>query len=37
MTMSDPTVSPLKHTPLYEQHRLMGARLVEFGGWEMPL
>src|SRR6266496_5162120 len=27
----------LKRTPLYEQHRAMGARLVEFGGWEMPV
>ncbi|MDQ6644859.1 MAG: glycine cleavage system aminomethyltransferase GcvT [Chloroflexota bacterium] len=27
----------LKRTPLYEQHRTMGARLVEFGGWEMPV
>jgi aminomethyltransferase len=22
---------------LYEQHRALGARLVEFGGWEMPV
>src|SRR5438876_8696175 len=29
--------SQLKHTPLYEQHRELGARLVEFGGWEMPV
>jgi len=28
---------PLKRTPLYEQHRTLGARLVEFGGWEMPV
>lgn len=27
----------LKHTPLYERHRQLGAQLVEFGGWEMPL
>lgn len=27
----------LKRTPLYEQHRALGARLVEFGGWEMPV
>jgi len=27
----------LKHTPLYSQHTLLGARLVEFAGWEMPL
>ncbi len=27
----------LKRTPLFEQHRELGARLVEFGGWEMPV
>lgn len=27
----------LKRTPLYEQHVQLGARLVEFAGWEMPL
>src|SRR5271167_2051891 len=27
----------LKRTPLFEDHRRLGARLVEFGGWEMPL
>jgi aminomethyltransferase len=26
-----------KRTPLYEEHRALGARLVEFGGWDMPL
>jgi aminomethyltransferase len=26
-----------KHTPLYEEHLRLGARVVEFGGWEMPL
>ena len=26
-----------RRTPLYEVHRGLGARLVEFGGWEMPL
>lgn len=24
-------------TPLYEWHRAAGARLIEFGGWDMPL
>ena len=24
-------------TPLYEAHRAMGARMVDFAGWEMPL
>jgi aminomethyltransferase len=26
-----------KHTPLYAVHRALGARFVEFGGWEMPV
>jgi aminomethyltransferase len=27
----------LKRTPFYELHRKLGAKIVEFGGWEMPL
>lgn len=27
----------LKRTPLFETHRKLGGRLVEFGGWEMPV
>lgn len=27
----------LKRTPLYQAHSDMGAKLVDFGGWEMPL
>lgn len=27
----------LKRTPLYETHRQTGARMVPFGGWEMPV
>src|SRR5438132_124271 len=27
----------LKRTPLYGAHHKLGARLVEFGGWEMPV
>jgi aminomethyltransferase len=27
----------LKRTPLYDLHLAMGARIVEFGGWEMPV
>ncbi len=27
----------LKRTPLYNAHQKLGARLVEFGGWEMPV
>jgi aminomethyltransferase len=31
------TAEGLKRTPLYGQHRRLGARMVEFGGWEMPV
>ncbi len=27
----------MKRTPLYERHRELGAKMVEFGGWEMPV
>ncbi|MCD6299590.1 MAG: glycine cleavage system aminomethyltransferase GcvT [Dehalococcoidales bacterium] len=27
----------MKRTPLYEEHLKLRARMVEFGGWEMPL
>ena len=27
----------LKKTELYDKHKSNGARLVEFGGWEMPV
>ena len=27
----------LKRTPLYEEHLRRGARMVDFGGWDMPL
>jgi aminomethyltransferase len=27
----------LLHTPLYERHRALGARMVPFAGWEMPV
>ena len=38
--MSAPaTTAPaaLKRTPLYSLHRELGARMVDFGGWEMPV
>ncbi len=28
---------PLVHSPLVDAHRSLGAKLVPFGGWEMPL
>ncbi len=27
----------MKRTPLYDAHIALGARMVEFGGWEMPV
>ena len=36
MTTHDQGVS-LKRTPLYEQHLKLGARIVDFSGWEMPV
>ncbi len=29
--------SSLRRTPLYDRHEELGARMVEFGGWEMPV
>jgi aminomethyltransferase len=29
--------SPLLRTPLFDEHAAAGARLVDFGGWEMPV
>jgi aminomethyltransferase len=31
------SVAALRRTPLYEQHRAAGAKLVPFAGWEMPI
>lgn len=31
------STGPLRHTALIGAHRRLGAKLVEFGGWEMPL
>ncbi|HEX9257907.1 MAG TPA: glycine cleavage system aminomethyltransferase GcvT [Acidimicrobiales bacterium] len=30
-------MADLKRSPLYDQHVALGAKLVPFGGWEMPL
>jgi aminomethyltransferase len=30
-------VAALRRTPLYEQHEELGAKLVPFAGWEMPV
>ena len=35
--MSSSTPGQLKKTPLNAKHRASGARMVEFGGWDMPV
>jgi len=30
-------VTELKRTPLFEEHQKAGAKLIDFGGWEMPV
>jgi aminomethyltransferase len=35
MTQAAPPA--LKKTPLHARHRALGARMVEFGGWDMPV
>ncbi|GIX07095.1 MAG: aminomethyltransferase [Candidatus Poribacteria bacterium] len=35
--MDSEASSPLRKTPLVEEHRRLGARMVPFAGWEMPL
>jgi aminomethyltransferase len=35
--VSDDHVGPLRYSPLDAQHRALGARMVPFGGWDMPL
>jgi aminomethyltransferase len=35
--MTDLQMSSLQRTPLYDLHIAAGARIVEFGGWSMPV
>jgi glycine cleavage system T protein (aminomethyltransferase) len=35
--MEQATDAPLKKTPLNARHRASGARMVAFGGWDMPV
>ncbi len=37
MTVENSAATQLKRTPLYEEHLKLGARMVEFSGWEMPV
>jgi len=34
---TEPQDPPLKRTPLYEVHKELGARVIPFAGWEMPV
>ena len=36
-SMSQALTGALKKTPLHARHRAAGARMVEFGGWDMPV
>src|SRR5438132_13402407 len=35
--MEQATAAPLKKTPLNARHRASNARMVPFGGWDMPV
>jgi aminomethyltransferase len=34
---SVPAMSELKRSPLYDRHVALGAKLADFGGWDMPI
>ena len=34
---NEPTDQPLKRTPLYDRHVALGAKMIPFAGWEMPV
>jgi aminomethyltransferase len=35
--VSDPTNPPLKQSPLHGEHLKLGAKMIGFGGWNMPV
>jgi len=37
MAAATASATPLRHTSLYERHVALGARMVPFAGWEMPV
>ena len=37
MSNATPPAPALKRTPIYDLHLEAGGRMVEFGGWEMPV
>jgi len=34
---NSPTLSEVRKTPLNALHRRLGAKMVNFGGWDMPV
>src|SRR5215470_2337284 len=36
-SVNSPTISELRKTPLHALHRRLSAKMVNFGGWEMPV
>ena len=36
-TWTDPENAPLRRTPLYDTHVALGAKVIPFAGWEMPV
>ena len=36
-SVNSPTIAKLRKTPLHALHRRLGAKMVNFGGWEMPV
>ena len=34
--MAEPAAA-LRHSPLDDRHRSLGAKMADFGGWEMPI
>src|SRR5512142_1396491 len=37
MTASEPATPTLRRTALHDRHVALGAKLADFGGWEMPI
>src|ERR1700761_8658137 len=37
LTLVSATASSLKQTPLHAEHVRLGAKMVDFGGWSMPV
>ena len=35
--VSDSTNPPFKQTPLHAEHLKLGAKMIGFGGWDMPV